>query len=176
MTKTKLHLTQTPPQERGIVVRNTPGINATAVAELVIAHVFAVARQIADISVRQRAGEVFQRHGCNGLRLSGKAIGIVGMGAIGQTVARMMSQGFGCDIIAYDPHVPADAWPGLPHKRVQTLQEMLPVVDVLTLHVPLVDGTRNLISMPELKAMKNTCILINHSRGVLTHQALCENH
>ncbi|UPL04256.1 hypothetical protein LCI18_015190 [Fusarium solani-melongenae] len=157
-------------EEHGVVIRNTPGVNATAVAELVIAHIFAVARQIVDIGVRQRNGDEFQRHSCSGLQVSGKAVGIIGMGAIGKSVARMLRLGFGCEIYAYDPLLPADAWPELPHRRVRTIQEMLPIVDILTLHVPLLDTTRNLVSLPELRAMKDTSILINHSRGGIVNE------
>jgi phosphoglycerate dehydrogenase-like enzyme len=94
----------------------------------------------------------------------------VGMGAIGKTVARMLHHGFGCTIFAYDPFLADDAWSDVPHTRAQTVQEMLPLLDVLTLHVPLADGTRNLISMTEFKAMKQSCILINHSRGEHKHK------
>uniref|UniRef100_A0A0B7KJC3 S-adenosyl-L-homocysteine hydrolase NAD binding domain-containing protein n=1 Tax=Bionectria ochroleuca TaxID=29856 RepID=A0A0B7KJC3_BIOOC len=148
-------------KEQGVIIRNTPGINATAVAELVVAHIFAVARQIVDIGVRQRNGSVFQRHQCSGLQITGKTIGIVGMGAIGKTVARMLHHGFGCTIFAYDPFLADDAWSDVPHTRAQTVQEMLPLLDVLTLHVPLADGTRNLISMTEFKAMKQSCGVVN---------------
>lgn len=157
-------------EEHGIAVRNTPGVNATAVAELVIAHIFAVARQIVDIGLRQRSGELLQRHSCSGLQLSGKAVGVVGMGAIGKSVARMLHFGFGCEIHAYDPFVPDDAWSDVPHERVRDLEHMFPVVDVLTLHVPLLDSTRDLIRLPQLRAMRNSAILINHSRGGIVNE------
>lgn len=118
-----------------------------------------------DIGVRQRNGDEFQRHSCSGLQISGKAVGIVGMGAIGKTVARMLRLGFGCEIYAYDPLLPMDAWSDLSHHRVHAVQEMLPVVDILTLHVPLLDTTRNMIALPELRVLKHNCILINHARG-----------
>jgi phosphoglycerate dehydrogenase-like enzyme len=153
-------------QERGISVCNTPGINATAVAELVIAHIFAIACQLGDITVRQRNGEKFQRHDCSGLQISGKAVGIIGMGAIGKSVAGMLHHGFACKIYAYDPFGPKDAWPEFPYVRVENVKDMLPVVNILTLHVPLLETTKNLIGITELRAMKENYILINHSRGM----------
>lgn len=147
-------------------MRNTPGVNATAVAELVIAHIFAIARQLGDITVRQRNGEQFQRHACSGLQISGKAVGVIGMGAIGKSVAGMLHHGFACKIYAYDPFVPKDAWPEFPYVRVENIKDMLPVVDILTLHVPLLETTKGLIGTTELRSMKENCILINHSRGM----------
>ena len=77
----------------------------------------------------------------------------------------MLHHGSACKIYAYDPYVPKDAWTEFPYARVENVKDMLPVVDVLILHVPLLETTKKLIRITELRAMKENCILINHSRG-----------
>ncbi|KAH6689814.1 D-isomer specific 2-hydroxyacid dehydrogenase [Plectosphaerella plurivora] len=150
---------------RGIRICNTPGVNAQSVAELVLALTMGVARQLRTISVRQESGIEVRKEHCSGIMLTGTTIGILGMGAIGSAVARIFQGAFGCTIMAYDPFAPADAWPDIRHTRVSRFQEMLPLVDMLTLHVPLNEETRGMIGVKELAAMKTSAILVNVARG-----------
>ncbi|WQF81648.1 Putative D-isomer specific 2-hydroxyacid dehydrogenase, catalytic domain-containing protein [Colletotrichum destructivum] len=150
---------------RGIAICNTPGVNAQSVAELVLALTMAVARQLRTISVKQAAGNEVRKEHCMGMTLTGKSVGILGMGAIGTAVATMFRGAFGARVWAYDPFAPAKAWSDIEHTRVQNFEEMLPHVDVLTLHIPLNSQTQGLIGAKQLTAMKAGSILINVARG-----------
>ncbi|KAK8088759.1 hypothetical protein PG997_003720 [Apiospora hydei] len=149
---------------RGIKILNTPGANAQAVAEIVVALAMAVARNIPSIYARQLRGPV-PKETCTGQTLFGKTVGIVGMGHIGRKVAQMLQGGFAANIVAFDPYLPAGAWPDIPHTRVPAYRDLLADADVLTLHVPLTDETRGMIGYAELCAMKRTAILVNAARG-----------
>ncbi|KAF2165735.1 hypothetical protein M409DRAFT_55615 [Zasmidium cellare ATCC 36951] len=148
-----------------VAILNTPGVNAQAVAELVLTLTMAVARQIRKISVRQTAGKEVRKQHCEGISIKGKSIGIVGMGAIGTTVARMFQGAFGCHVYALDPYASDKAWGDIIHTRTRELEEMLDKVDILTLHVPLTPATKGMINMRHMKMMKSSAILINVTRG-----------
>ncbi len=149
---------------RGIKILNTPGANAQAVAEIIIALALAVARNIASIATRQMTKPV-HKETCTGQTLYGKTVGIIGMGNIGHKVAQMFHGGFACPILAFDPYMPADAWQDIPHKRVASYKDLLADSDILTIHVPLNEETRDMISYKELSSMKRTAIVLNGSRG-----------
>ncbi|KAB2570855.1 Glyoxylate reductase [Lasiodiplodia theobromae] len=159
---------------RGIAILNTPGVNAGAVAELALALALAAARQLRRVVVGQAAGREVRKEHCAGVTLAGKAVGVVGMGAVGTAVARMFVGAFGARVWACDPVAPADAWADdVEHVRVGTLEEMLPHVDVLTLHVPLTAETRGMVGMRELRLMRRGAILVNVSRGgIVDEEAL----
>jgi len=154
---------------RGIKILNTPGANARAVAELVLTLTMTVARQIRSITIRQTLAPV-PKESCSGLTLYRKKIGILGMGHIGRTVAEMFRGAFDADIIAYDPFMPAIAWPHIIHSRAKTYEEVIFASDVLTVHMPLTTETRDLISYNELRQMKPTAILINAARGGIVNE------
>ncbi|EON68816.1 hypothetical protein W97_08074 [Coniosporium apollinis CBS 100218] len=156
---------------RGIKIFNTPGVNAQAVAELVLTLTTAVAREVCSISVRQASGKRVPKETCSGLILHNKTIGILGMGNIGKTVAKMFRGAFDAPVVAYDPFLPLDAWPELPHTRASTVEEVLKVCDILTIHVPLTPETKHLISYSELQMMKRTAILINTARGGIVNES-----
>ncbi|KAH7067310.1 D-3-phosphoglycerate dehydrogenase-like protein [Paraphoma chrysanthemicola] len=161
---------QTACEERGIPILNTPGVNAQSVAELVLSMTMAVARQLREISVKQAAGLEVRKEHCCGMTLMGKTIGIVGMGNIGTAVARIFSRAFNASVYACDPFAPVDAWSEIPHTRVQSWEDMLPHVDVLTLHVPLNAKTRGMVDLTRLKRMKCNAILINVARGGIVNE------
>jgi phosphoglycerate dehydrogenase-like enzyme len=152
-------------EKRGIRICNTPGVNAQSVAELVLALTMSVARQLRTISVKQEAGLEVRKEHCSGQVLTGKSIGILGMGAIGYAVAKMFRGAFNARVIAYDPFAPKNAWSDVAHTRVHKIEQLLLLVDVLTLHVPLNDDTRGLIGAKQLAALKADAILINVARG-----------
>lgn len=154
---------------RNIKICNTPGANAQAVAEIVLALSMAVARQIPSITARQMRAPV-PKETCNGITLYGKTLGVIGMGNIGLKVARMFQRAFDAPILAFDPYMPNDAWPDVPHTRVASYHDLLATSDVLTIHVPLTDETRDMIAAKELKQMKPSAILINASRGGIVNE------
>jgi phosphoglycerate dehydrogenase-like enzyme len=155
---------------RRIPILNTPGANAQAVAELVLALTMAVARQLRFISVKQVAGEEVRKEHCSGVTLTGKAVGIIGMGHIGQAVARIFRGAFNSPIYAYDPFAPPDAWEDIPHIRIKDIDDMLPHVDILTPHLPLNPKTRNMLAWPQFQRMKKNSILINAARGGIVNE------
>lgn len=130
-----------------------------------------VAREVGRITALQSHGEIVPKEKCSGLIISRKIIGIVGMGNIGQKVANIFQGGLGCRIVAYDPLLPKDAWPQILHTRAETLEEVLCVADVLTLHIPLLAETRNLIAYPQLQMMTQNAILINTARGGIINES-----
>ncbi|KAL2821150.1 D-isomer specific 2-hydroxyacid dehydrogenase [Aspergillus granulosus] len=156
--------------QRGIAILNTPGANAQSVAELVLSLTMAVARQLRTIVVNQAANLEVRKEHCFGTTLQGKTIGIVGMGNIGLAVGRMFRGAFNSPILAHDPFAPKDAWSDLYHTRVDEFADMLPHVDILTLHLPLTPKTRNFIAAPQIRKMKKNAILINAARGGIINE------
>jgi phosphoglycerate dehydrogenase-like enzyme len=156
---------------RDIKIFNTPGVNAQAVAETVLTLTMSVARQVGRSTSLQSHGQAVPKETCSGLIISRKTIGIVGMGNIGQKVAKIFQGGLGCDIVAYDPLLPEGAWAEIPHTRAKTLEQLLQTSDVVTLHIPLIPQTRNLIAYPQLSQMKRNAILINTARGGIINEA-----
>ncbi|KAK1978843.1 D-isomer specific 2-hydroxyacid dehydrogenase [Colletotrichum cereale] len=156
---------------RGIKIFNTPGVNARAVAELVLALTTAVARQIGTIARKQNAGVAVPKEKCSGLILHRKTIGILGMGNIGKSVAQIFRGAFEAGVVAYDPYLPADAWGDVPHQRARSVEEALTTSDVVTVHMPLTPATRDLIGYPQLQQMKKTAIVINTARGGIIKEA-----
>ncbi|KAH7324539.1 D-isomer specific 2-hydroxyacid dehydrogenase [Stachybotrys elegans] len=155
---------------RNIPILNTPGINAQAVAELVLALALGVARQLGPVFAKQAHGIIVPKEKCTGFELRGKTIGILGMGKIGCAVSKIFGAGFDCPIIAYDPYVPAGAWSNITHERASTLDEVWAKADIITVHMPLTPETRDMISYEQMKAMKPSTILINAARGGIINE------
>jgi D-3-phosphoglycerate dehydrogenase len=162
-------------QRHGIPVCRTPGVNSEAVAEMGFALALSVTRRVTRFDRMLRAGEEIVRPRHLGIEMHGKTVGIVGMGNIGYRTVLKWRGAFDADILAYDPHAPADAWSDVRHTRVASLKDMLPRVDLLTLHLPLTAQSRHLIGAAELALMKPDAVLINVSRGgIIDEQALYE--
>jgi phosphoglycerate dehydrogenase-like enzyme len=155
---------------RGIKIFNTPGVNARAVAELVLTLATASARQVGTIIAKQSSGIRVPKEKCSGLILHEKTIGILGMGNIGKCVAKIFRGAFEADVVAYDPFLPADAWADIPHTRATSVEEVLKSSDVITVHMPLTPQTRNLIGYDQMKTMKKTAIIINTARGGIINE------
>lgn len=162
-------------KKHGIVVCNTPALNSEGVAELTIGLAICVARRVAELDRRIRGGESIVRSTALGMSLFKKTIGIVGMGNIGKIVAEKWIAAMAGQVVSFDPFAPDDAWPEIKHRRVHSLEELLLDSDVVTLHVPLTSGTRNLIGKRQVELMKRNAILINAARGgIVDETALLE--
>lgn len=149
-------------QARGIIVTNTPAANAKAVAELTIALMLNLLRPILAAAQDTRQGGWMRAPGAS---LEGRTVGLVGMGAIGHEVARRL-HGFDCAIIAYD--VIADhAFMAQYGIRSVSLDELLAQADIVSLHVPVLDSTRQMVNADFLAKMKPGSYLINTARGEL---------
>lgn len=166
-------------REKGIVLCNLPGISAMNVAEVALALVSACSKNLVEVARQIRGGEKLNKKFkslYSATLLTGKTFGIVGGGRIGQLTAKKYIGAFDGKIVMYDPYIPTDGsgpWGKIPHERATSIEELAPRVDVLSLHVPLLPTTKNLITLPILKSMKPTAILINVARGgVVDEEAL----
>lgn len=147
-------------REKGVLVTNTPGVNAEAVGELAFSLILSVARKIPYLNQSTREGQWVRS---TGMELKGKTIGIMGLGAIGKVVARC-AKGFEMKVIAYDPFINEDYCAS--HQiGVCTFEEVIEQADVISLHLPLNDSTKHLIGEEAIGRMKPGAILINTSRG-----------
>lgn len=158
---------------RHVRICNTPGVNASAVAEMTLGLALGVARSIPALTRRQVAdGEVIRKETCNGILLGGKTVGIIGMGAIGRAVGTMFKRGLNCHLLTYDSYFPPPGgpWEQIPHRRTADLDELLERSDIVTVHVPLNNSTRGLISYREMCRMKPTAILLNTARGAIVDE------
>jgi D-3-phosphoglycerate dehydrogenase / 2-oxoglutarate reductase len=153
---------------RGIVVMNTPGANAVAVAELTIALMLALARKIPAANSTMHAGK-WEKKSLQGAELRGKTLGILGLGRVGLEVARR-ARGFGLEIIGSDPFVSA-AVARENGIRLVTLEELFAGSDYLTLHVGLTPQTNGIINARTLAAMKKGVRIVNCARGELVDDA-----
>ena len=155
----------------GIAICRTPGVNSEAVAEMALSLGLSVVRRVTEFDRMTRADGKVQRANFLGYESWQKTVGIVGMANIGTLVARKWRGAFDAKIIGYDPYVPANRWSELPHKRAASLEEMLPQVDILSLHLPLTPESRNLIDAARLALMKPSAIVVNTSRGGIVNEA-----
>lgn len=152
---------------RNIFVTNTPGGFECSVAEHAALLMLAMARKIipADRYVRDGKYRGWDPQLFLGTELAGKTIGIVGMGRIGCQMAKICEAGLGMKVVCHSPR----------EAKSLPLDELLKISDVVSLHVPLCEETRHLISKRELSGMKKTAILINTARGAIVDEAaLCE--
>ena len=171
---------------RGVPVFNAPGANANAVKELVIAGMLMAARNIVpgvrfvdglsgdDESLHKQV-EDGKKHFA-GIELTRHTLGVIGLGKIGSLVADAAIK-LGMNVIGFDPHITVDAAWSLPSqvKKAHSVEEVLKASEFVTLHVPLIDATRNLISAERLKVCKNGVVVLNFSRdGIVDLDAVLE--
>ena len=154
--------------ERGIVVLNTPDANATTTAELAIAHLFSLSRALPEADRSVRSGE-WARSKFMGSEVSGKCLGIVGFGTIGRLVAER-ARGLKMRVLGFDPFVNPETF-GEYGVECGSLEQLLEHADYVTLHCPMTDDTRNLLSAERLKSMKQGARVINCARGGLIDEA-----
>lgn len=158
-------------KENGIFVGRTVGSNARSVAETAISFVMADSKNLYESIDNTRSGGWAKM---TGYEVGGKTIGIIGFGAIGKEVAKM-AWGLGMKVLAYDV-APID--PEFASKfevTVSTVEEILKTSDFVSLHIPLMESTKNFISAKELATMKKNAVLINTARGGIVNESdLCE--
>jgi (S)-sulfolactate dehydrogenase len=153
---------------RGVAVYPATGANNLSVAEYVIGTAMALLRGAYAANEEMIAGD-WPRQSCAGRELSGKVLGLVGFGAIARDTAAR-ARALGMEVAAFDPFVPADDPVWRTAGRLD-LDALLATADVVSLHVPLTDGTRHLIDAPRIAAMKPGAILINAARGGVVDEA-----
>ena len=153
---------------RGVVVMNTPNGNAITTAEHAIAMMFALARQIPEASTSTRAGK-WEKNRFMGVELSSKVLGLIGCGNIGSIVADR-AQGLHMRVVAYDPFLTEKRAVELGVEKVE-LDELLSRADIITLHTPLTEATRNILSKDAIARTKKGVRIINCARGGLIDEA-----
>ncbi len=167
--------------ERGIPVVNIPDYAEETVAEGAFALMIALAKKLVPLDRQMRAeGWAWPTARWLGGDIAGRTVGIVGLGRIGRSFARMAGQGFRARVIAYDPGVSAAGMEALGVEKIDHLHRLLAQSDFVSLHCTLNDTTRQIIGAAELAAMKPTAFLVNTSRGALVDEAalvaaLCED-
>lgn len=151
-------------QQHNIAVVNAAGYSTTAVSELTLCLMIDLLRKVTEKDRAMRHGE--GRNNYVGSELGGKTVGVVGTGAIGTAVVKLLTA-FGCTVLAYNRshHAAVEALGA----RYVDLDELLRQSDIVTLHVPLTDETRHLIDEPQLRLMKPSALLINTARGNVTN-------
>lgn len=153
-------------QERGILVSNTPGLNSNAVAEVAIGLIISIFRQL---PLSQAATKSGQRTIFNGPELTGKTVGLVGMGSVGAHLVRRL-MGFDVTIKVYDPYLAlSDA--GDSSFQLCDLDTVLGTSDVVSLHAPLTDETHHMINAATLGRFKSGSYLVNTARGGLVDES-----
>ena len=166
--------------EKGIVVFNTPGANANGVKELVFAGMLYAARDIVgginwcianadDENIAKTAEK--QKKNFAGTEISGKKLGVIGLGAIGALVANAAIH-MGMDVYGYDPYISINAAWSLSRqvKHVTDINEIYKECDYITIHVPLMDSTKKYINADAIAMMKPTAILLNFARDLLVDE------
>ncbi len=162
--------------DKGIVVFNTPGANANAVKELVILGLLLSSRKVTKAvdwckTIKGEGDNVGKtvekgKSAFAGPEIKGKTLGVIGLGAIGRLVAEAAVD-LGMSVIGYDPYLPENAQlkPGITVNN--NLDEIFPVADYITVHVPLTSDTKHMINAESIAKMKNTVRIMNFARGDL---------
>jgi D-3-phosphoglycerate dehydrogenase / 2-oxoglutarate reductase len=149
--------------QRGIIVMNVPGGNTVSTAELSFAMLLALSRNIPQANTSLRGGD-WDRKTYKGVEVRGKTLGILGMGRIGTEVARR-ARAFEMKVIAYDPYLTDEQAKREGIEPKEKMEELLKESDYITIHTPLNDETRNMISTEQLAMMKPSARIINCARG-----------
>ena len=171
---------------RGVPVFNAPGANANAVKELVIAGMMIAARNLLPatrfVSALSGDDDIINKQVEDGkkqfagIELPQHTLGVIGLGKVGSLVADAAIK-LGMNVLGYDPHITVDAAWSLPAqvKKAHSVEEVLKAADFVTLHVPLAEATRNLISHERVKLLKSGAVLLNFSRdGIVNNGAVLE--
>lgn len=153
--------------KRGVIVMNTPHGNSVTTAEHAITMMLALARQIPDANASTKAGK-WEKSRFMGTEITGKTLGLIGCGNIGTIVAER-AQGLKMRVIGYDPYLSSENATRLGIEKLE-LDELLARADFITLHTPLTDATRNIISADALNKTKKGVRIINCARGGLVDE------
>ncbi len=154
--------------QKGIWVVNSPDGNTEATAEHTIAMLLAVSRKIPQAYASLNEGK-FERPKFLGTELLGKTLGVVGLGKIGTRVAEI-AKVFGMEIVVFDPYAPKERVSSLGYEKFETIDEILPICDYVTVHVPKNKDTVDLINAENIYKLKKGARLINCARGGIINE------
>lgn len=163
--------------KKGILVARVNGANSNAVAEYVLTTMLALSRNVfnANISIKEKKEELQKdgslpnfadKYKLNGHELTGKTLAILGLGHVGRITAKY-AEVFGMKVIGYDPYLKQDQvkWP-----LYEKVENLYPEADFLSINMPLTDETKNMITLKQMKIMKNSAIIINSARGGIINE------
>lgn len=154
--------------QMGITVFNTPGANNNAVVELTLGFLFSLLREIPRATIGMKAG-VWEKNALVGGEVEGRTLGVLGLGAIGASVA-LKAKALGMKVIGYDPRAKELNLGGKLDKICGSVDEVFAGASVVTVHMPLIDATKNSIGAAQLKKMQKGSYLINCSRGGIVNE------
>lgn len=146
---------------KNIEVKNTPAASSESVAELAIGHMLSLARSLTVADKSMKEGK-WEKKKFEGYELYKKTLGIIGLGRIGRETARIGFYGFEMNVLGYDPYVKEVSKPPI---KIVDLDTLLKESDYISLHLPLTDETKNMISLEQFKKMKKSAYLISCARG-----------
>lgn len=155
-------------RERGVAVVNAPNANTTAVAELTMGLMLSLARQVPQATASLRAGE-WRKAEFSGIELHGKTLGLIGVGRVGSAVATL-GTALGMRVLGYDPLVPPEVLRQRGAEPAE-LEALLAESDFISLHVPLDQGTQQMINAEQLARIKPGAFLVNTARGRVVDEA-----
>ncbi|HWR30147.1 MAG TPA: hydroxyacid dehydrogenase [Negativicutes bacterium] len=158
-------------KSKGIRVTNTPDANMNSVAELVIGFAFNCVRRITQSQFAVLKGlEKSSPMYLSGYELSGKTVGLIGLGKIGRSVGTKLRDAFSMNVIVYDPFATTEQCNSIGFAKTENLDELCSKGDIISISVPLTAETKNMIASHELSLMKETAVLINTSRGGIVNE------
>lgn len=155
-------------KERGVAVVNAPLAATNAVAELTLAHMLSMARQLPRADQTTREGK-WEKKGLMGIELSGRTLGLLGVGRIGGRVAEL-ARAFGMKVAVYDPYVTAERARELGASQARTPEELVAQADFVSLHLPLTPETKHMVNAALLSKFRAGSYLLNCSRGGLVDE------
>ena len=154
--------------KRGVIAANTPRSNIISACELGIALMFACARDIPYVDRDMKSGN-WSRNSLEGVELYNKTLGIVGLGRIGALMATRM-KAVGMNVIAYDPYISDERFTKYGVEKMENLEDLVKVSDVITVHTPRTEETIGIIGYKEFEMMKDNVIIINVARGKIVDE------
>lgn len=158
-------------KERGVAVVNAPLAATNAVAELTLAHMLALCRQVPRADATTKEGK-WEKKALMGIELQGRTLGLIGVGRIGGRVAELC-RAFGMKVVAYDPYVDAAKAREMGATKVETPAEVVRVADFVSVHVPLTPETKHIVNASLLKEAKKGSFFLNVARGgIIDEKAL----
>lgn len=156
--------------ERGIPCVIATGANSRAVAEHTVGMMFAIAKNYVECDIGTRKGDYTRVRGLGkAFDLQGKNVAVIGLGHIGSQVS-MMCKALGMNVMGCDPYLTKEKIESYGAECYANFEDMLPKADILTVHVPLMETTRNMITKKHLECMKKTAIVINNARGGIINE------
>ena len=168
------HINMDCAKAKGIQVFNAPGLNANAVAELTLSKMLDMSRHTMPANVDVKVNHQWDKYKFVGRELRGRTLGILGFGRIGQLVAGL-AHAFKMNIVAYDPFLPDEKFGENNATKMETIEELLKVADYVTIHMPLLPTTKNLINAESIATMKPDWIVLNMARGgIVSEQDMYE--